>query len=98
MCNCPGRLDSGLVCKGCNTGNDIRQVLRSSSAAAVWDHVVGSLWEECMKHTKWDTSNCRCNGACDIANRSTKRPWAAPSVLYQIDAMHEVDETNLTVR
>jgi hypothetical protein len=50
-----------------------------------------------MENKKWDTSNCRCNGACDIVNRSSKRPWTAPSVLSEIDALHEVDETNLAV-
>ena len=50
-----------------------------------------------MKNKKWDTSNYRCNGASDIVNRSSKTPWAAPSVISRIVGMREVDDTKLTV-
>ena len=75
----------------------MRRLLRCNTAAAVWDHGEGSLRENCMKNKTWDTSNCRCNGACAIVNQSTKTPWAEPSTLCLIEAMREVDETGLTV-
>jgi hypothetical protein len=84
LCTCPGLLDTGVPCGGCNKGNMVRALHRCAATAQVWDHHKTAQRALCKRLGKWPTVNCACGGACALMNEHVKSPWLPPSKLRSV--------------